>query len=504
MTKTRDIADLANGIDASELSFTTSGGSAVERTIESKLRDVVSVKDFGAVGDGVTDDTVAIRAAIATKLPVYFPAGTYLVTSQLVLPRGITLLGSKARSYGTGADTGYPQSALKFSGIGAGNYGIQLVQSQNTFNVAFENLHFEGDGICNGFTATNPSYWCREIFIRDCSFLNFVIGVDLDKSWVTRLDNVAISATSEALRITGGTSHTLTHLRFDGGSGNTGKGLVVDGNPTNINVTGGFIQNYGTGIYLNNDPDIKVESVDFEYMTTSVELADISNGKIVFDSCAFAPVATGNVFLLSGTVSEGARIYCLAPSGRNEWFSGKSFGYHSWATGKFLTVSGGGSFNFTTTSTKQAFFINEEYFERLRGGIDTALIPYVSQIGSKKFGKPDVIFCKSGDVLPYADLAKLQDSLMVYNFNNSTYYNQYTRGDGGPYGATLIASSWDPAGSGSAMPIVSAVYLRGSPATSAIQGAAVAMAGAGVPMSFDDAAQTVTIGGTNLQVYFRV
>jgi len=56
MTKTRDLADLGGG-------FIQAGTGAVQRTVESKLQDVVSVKDFGAVGDGVTDDTEKIRAA---------------------------------------------------------------------------------------------------------------------------------------------------------------------------------------------------------------------------------------------------------------------------------------------------------------------------------------------------------------------------------------------------------------------------------------------------------
>ena len=61
------------------------------RTVQSKLRDVVSVKDFGAVGDGTTDDTVAIQNAIAycqnsTQYggrALYIPGGRYRITASL-------------------------------------------------------------------------------------------------------------------------------------------------------------------------------------------------------------------------------------------------------------------------------------------------------------------------------------------------------------------------------------------------------------------------------------
>lgn len=60
--------------------FTASGSGAVSRSVLEKLKDVVSVKDFGAVGDGVTNDTAAIQAAIASGRCVYIPPGTYNIT----------------------------------------------------------------------------------------------------------------------------------------------------------------------------------------------------------------------------------------------------------------------------------------------------------------------------------------------------------------------------------------------------------------------------------------
>ena len=61
--------------------FTQDGTGAVTRSWSSKLKDVVSVKDFGAVGDGVTDDTVAIQAALDSgATEVVMPPGIYITT----------------------------------------------------------------------------------------------------------------------------------------------------------------------------------------------------------------------------------------------------------------------------------------------------------------------------------------------------------------------------------------------------------------------------------------
>jgi hypothetical protein len=71
--------------DSSLVTFVQAGLGAVVRTAQAKMRDVVSVKDFGAVGDGVADDTVAIQAAedacAASGQALWFPAGTYRCNS---------------------------------------------------------------------------------------------------------------------------------------------------------------------------------------------------------------------------------------------------------------------------------------------------------------------------------------------------------------------------------------------------------------------------------------
>jgi len=78
--------------DSANLSFLQSGTGAVSRTVQAKARDVVSVKDFGAVGDGTTDDTAAIQAAITAVSAaggfLFFPAGTYKTTAALTITTG--------------------------------------------------------------------------------------------------------------------------------------------------------------------------------------------------------------------------------------------------------------------------------------------------------------------------------------------------------------------------------------------------------------------------------
>ena len=61
------------------------GTAELSQTVETKLREYISVKDFGAIGDGVVDDTVAIENAIndSPNRGIFFPAGTYNITREL-------------------------------------------------------------------------------------------------------------------------------------------------------------------------------------------------------------------------------------------------------------------------------------------------------------------------------------------------------------------------------------------------------------------------------------
>jgi hypothetical protein len=85
-----------NSGNATAISYTASFSGAVQQTVQTKLEQYISVKDFGAVGDGVTDDTAAIQACY-DACPGYIidhgNGNTFLVTATLNLYSGTTYTG---------------------------------------------------------------------------------------------------------------------------------------------------------------------------------------------------------------------------------------------------------------------------------------------------------------------------------------------------------------------------------------------------------------------------
>lgn len=69
----------APGESSENIAFIESYTGAVSRSVQSRLRDFVSLKSFGASGDGVTDDTNAVSVALATNVSLVIPEGDYLV-----------------------------------------------------------------------------------------------------------------------------------------------------------------------------------------------------------------------------------------------------------------------------------------------------------------------------------------------------------------------------------------------------------------------------------------
>lgn len=144
---------------------------AVARTVNTKLQEIISVKDFGAVGDASTDDTAAIQAALnALNVngggSLYVPFGTYMITSTLQVY-------SNTRIFGDG-----PGSIIKSNNMsitaGAWPFGNQtILVMDSASNVIIENICLDITGITNFLTATrtilahNTSY----LWVQNCKLL---------------------------------------------------------------------------------------------------------------------------------------------------------------------------------------------------------------------------------------------------------------------------------------------------------------------------------------------
>ena len=92
---------------------------------------VANVRDFGAVGDGLTDDTIAIRAAIerTTRGAIYFPAGRYMITDYIRVDRSnVVLRGAGAARtvfwFPRGLDEVHPKQGRTSSGSPASGYSF--------------------------------------------------------------------------------------------------------------------------------------------------------------------------------------------------------------------------------------------------------------------------------------------------------------------------------------------------------------------------------------------
>lgn len=177
-------ADLANATDpakgAGMVGFRQAGAGAVPRTMLDKAREVVSVKDFGAVGDGVADDTAAIQAAINSgKGAVIFPAGRYRVTSNITVPANTTVIGS-------GRYDSAPSTA-RIEIFGCNGFVIQ----DNAANIMFHNICLSGSNtVSRGISASGTLYFSVIIsavnffyFHDHPIFLNAVDNLRIDSCW---------------------------------------------------------------------------------------------------------------------------------------------------------------------------------------------------------------------------------------------------------------------------------------------------------------------------------
>lgn len=181
-----------DALDASD-SIVKSTGSTTFRTLATRFAEVVNVKDFGAVGDGTTNDTTAIQAAITAASSVgdvvFFPNGTYLISSTLTISVNRILLVGQGRDNTT---------------IKTSTASIVLVTS----NAAMTTLHgitLEGDStttigfLGNGTSGTGTND--LDATISECTFQLLLTGIQQAGRNLKVSDNIFQTLTGKGIEV---------------------------------------------------------------------------------------------------------------------------------------------------------------------------------------------------------------------------------------------------------------------------------------------------------------
>ena len=161
--------DLSGAADSPD--FTATGTGAQTRTVNNKLADVVSIKDFGAVGDGLTNDTLAVQNALADHDHVYIPPGEYLINATITLTARQSLCGAGQASTLKCVDQSFnaievteDYATLANFRIEGGDIGIKLFgKTRPCVQTSVSDIVINGPNIgvqLDGYTNTNyPCYW---------------------------------------------------------------------------------------------------------------------------------------------------------------------------------------------------------------------------------------------------------------------------------------------------------------------------------------------------------
>lgn len=324
-----DVTDITSNVAFSNYTFVgnvagytaqtgPSALSPVVRNYQEKLDDIVNVRDFGAVGDDTTDDTAAINRAIQqiykstvnptearARRTIYFPGGSYLISSTILIPPYAKLVGDGMNSviirqsqgnqsvanvcdssFQSGASIGSGSAVLpqgiEITGIQFLNSNISpsraLFQLDSASNVKIQSCEFKGNGVfySNCVTIRTSAATTQKITFDNCQFVNAGNGIGIVGTGVTsirvinsnfdNLSNVAINL-----------NDSLNFSSIGNYYGSVGGFVVSNGNNFNLSVGDYYLNSnpLRTGITFGN---LQISSSQqFNITTSPLVLTPLAN-----------------------------------------------------------------------------------------------------------------------------------------------------------------------------------------------------------------------------------
>jgi hypothetical protein len=237
-----ELDDLMAPSGSNSVGYLPAGTGAVATTVQTKLRESVSVKDFGAVGDGVTDDTAAINLAIVAGRNIWFPAGTYLINTSI-------LVSSKnnVRLQGAGMNVSIIKCAA------ATTFSVPPLDVTSSTNVSVAGFAFDSNS--NASVASLPVVRfvsCTDISFSDSKISHSYIGIGInsctrfrvERNFITK--NAVATALNYSINVTSTVTVSTQGEVNDNFCTNSGSGFL--GNQINISRNQFINNSYGAGI----------------------------------------------------------------------------------------------------------------------------------------------------------------------------------------------------------------------------------------------------------------
>jgi len=217
--------------------YVPTGTGAVTTTVQTKLRETVSVKDFGAVGDGVTDDGSAFRnalAALSAGGTLIVPTATYYFNvtgdaTSLVVPNNVEIDAE-------------PGTVFKW-----GYWGSPLLAIVNKQNVSIKNIKFVWTGTFGttsgsrdgfGWGTTTPAYeYCAHVLVFGSNNISLT-ALECAGATTANVQNnfISVNGKSDGTRSSG--------LQIFGITSNDVCQTIVGGNQTQFSISNIFSDRY--------------------------------------------------------------------------------------------------------------------------------------------------------------------------------------------------------------------------------------------------------------------
>lgn len=294
-SKTRGTFEMIRGLlDSARVFYKLAKTGSVQRTVNNKLGDVATLYDFGAVGDGVHDDTAAIQAAIAAYAgggTVRIPAGVFTTTLPLDLAeKKINLVGSGLNQSTIMATASMPYliSAREPS----------TTYSFNEFSLA--GIKFDGNNLANITFGLEHRHFCS---ITDCAFFSGVQYAHVAKnSWLNNYRNCSFGASDVGVLLQGSNHRNAFYsCSWIGMSSQCLQ--IIDGVDGNSAIA-----------FYNCDWEFQNGSTD----VTAVYIA--SNATYAFNDCYIGENINGIILFMDGNgsiqVNGGILFNGVSPTGR--------------------------------------------------------------------------------------------------------------------------------------------------------------------------------------------